>query len=82
MLAQHDFNEFLSKYSKSDNSLALSGPLNVYLSEHRVLVEKVEVLLDMATQVCSAMKFLESKQIVHTDVVCFLAELLSCLAYN
>ena len=59
------------------NSLSLPGPLNVYLSEHRVLVEKVEVLLDMATQVCSAMKFLEFKEIVHTDVVC-LAKVLSC----
>ena len=42
----------------------------MYLKEHPVLVEKVEALLDMATQVCSAMKFLESKEIVHKDVVC------------
>ena len=37
-----------------------------------MVVEKIEVLLDMANQVCSAMKFLETKGIVHKDVVGFL----------
>jgi len=39
-----------------------------------MVVEKIEVLLDMANQVCSAMKFLETKGIVHKDVVGFLQE--------
>ena len=34
----------------------------------------------MATQVCSAMKFLESKKIVHKDVVCVSIATLNVLA--
>lgn len=44
--------------------------LNIYLQMHPELEEKTEVLLDMATQICAAMKYLEARGIMHRDVVC------------
>ena len=45
------------------------GCLLQYLRHNKHLVEKTEIILDMAIQVCSAMKFLEQNKFIHRDLV-------------
>ena len=51
------------------NLCFLSGSLDKYLKQHQELLDRKDVLLDMATQICSALKFLENKGIIHGDLV-------------
>jgi len=46
-----------------------AGPLDKYLKQHTELVQRKDILLYMATQICSAMKWLEAKGITHGDLV-------------
>ena len=46
-----------------------TGCLLQYLRNNRHLVEKTEIILDMAIQICSAMKFLEATGFIHRDLV-------------
>jgi len=45
------------------------GPLDNYLKQHTELVQRKDILLYVATQICSAMKWLEGKGITHEDLV-------------
>jgi len=45
------------------------GSLDKYIKQHQELLERNEILMDMATQICSALKFLENKGITHGDLV-------------
>ena len=47
----------------------ISGCLLQYLRHNKHLVEKTEIVLDMAIQVCAAMKFLEQNKFIHRDLV-------------
>jgi len=46
----------------------VNGPLDKYLKQHTELVQRKDILLYMATQICSAMKWLEAKGITHGDL--------------
>ena len=46
-----------------------AGPLDKYLKQHTELVQRKDILLYVATQICSAMKWLEAKGIAHGDLV-------------
>jgi tyrosine-protein kinase Tec len=48
--------------------LMVNGCLLQYLRSNRHLVEKVEIILDMAIQICSAMRFLEHSSFIHRDL--------------
>ncbi len=51
-------------------SLCVStGCLLQYLRNNRHLVEKIDIILDMAIQISAAMGFLESSQFIHRDLV-------------
>ena len=45
------------------------GSLAPYLRERKWLVEEKNVILYMATQICSAMKYLVCQSIIHRDLV-------------
>ena len=49
--------------------LSLTGCLLQYLRQHKELVEKTEIILDMAVQICSAMRYLETNGFIHRDLV-------------
>ena len=49
--------------------LMVNGCLLQYLRQRKDLVEKVEIIVDMATQVCLAMKYLEANGFLHRDLV-------------
>ena len=51
------------------NLCFLSGSLDKYLKQQQELLDRKDVLLDMATQICSALKFLEKRGIIHGDLV-------------
>lgn len=48
--------------------LMVNGCLLQYLRQRKDLVEKVEIIVDMATQVCLAMKYLEANGFLHRDL--------------
>ena len=45
------------------------GCLLQYLRNNKHLVEKTDIILDMAIQICAAMKFLEQSGFIHRDLV-------------
>lgn len=48
--------------------LMVNGCLLQYLRNNRHLIDKVDIILDMAIQVCSAMRFLEENKFIHRDL--------------
>ena len=49
--------------------LSFPGCLLRYLRQQKELIENKEVILDMTTQVCSAMKYLEANGFIHRALV-------------
>ena len=49
--------------------LSLVGCLLQYLRQRKELVERTEVILDMAIQIGSAMEYLEKSGFIHRDLV-------------
>ena len=47
----------------------LSGSLDKYIKQHQELLDKKDIILDMGTQICSAMKFLHARGLIHGDLV-------------
>ncbi len=47
------------------------GCLLQFLRQRKELVEKTEIILDMATQVCAAMLYLEENGFIHRDLVSY-----------
>ncbi len=47
------------------------GCLLQFLRQRKELVEKTEIILDMAVQVCAAMKYLEENGFIHRDLVSY-----------
>ena len=56
-----------------------AGPLDKYLRQHSELVQRKDILLYVATQICSAMKWLEAKGIAHEDLVSSFIACLTCM---
>jgi len=52
-----------------NRTASFSGSLDKYIKQHQELLERNGILVDMATQICSALKFLENKGITHGDLV-------------
>ncbi|XP_064404911.1 tyrosine-protein kinase BTK-like [Halichondria panicea] len=48
--------------------LMVNGCLLQFLRQRKELVEKTEIILDMATQVCAAMLYLEENGFIHRDL--------------
>ena len=46
-----------------------SGSLDKYIKQHQELLDKNHIILDMGTQICSAMKFLHARGLIHGDLV-------------
>ncbi len=46
------------------------GCLLQYLRQRKELVEKTELILDMALQIGAAMEYLEKNGFIHRDLVC------------
>ena len=49
--------------------MSTSGPLDNYIKQHQELLDQNDVILDMSIQICSALKFLETKAVFHGDLV-------------
>ena len=49
-----------------------SGCLLQYLRQRKELVEKTELILDMAVQIGSAMHYLEKNGFIHRDLVSYI----------
>ena len=76
---------FLSPLQTSSSLLVDFIPLGCllqYLRHNKHLVEKTEIILDMAIQICSAMKFLEANKFIHRDLVRLTAHPLMAAIFN
>ena len=45
------------------------GSLDKYIKQHQELLDRMDTIMNMAAQICSALDFLESKKIFHGDLV-------------